>query len=132
MHIPLCHSLRSVFLAGMALALSCSDTSPLGADAGTCDCPASEPPIAGRIMTVTGTQIIPAGDRGGQGVACPQGTQRLVGSCMTDDIATIRNVTLEQSGFRVGDRHGWACYFKNNELNPVTIRVSIDCLVPPT
>ncbi len=118
--------------AGAILVLSCSDDSPGNVDAATCDCPAAEPPLAGRIMVVDQTQVIAANSRGLQGAACPQGSLRLSGSCTTADSSPVRDVTLEQSGFyRSDDQTGWNCHFKNNEATPVTIKVSIVCLMPP-
>jgi hypothetical protein len=126
-------SLVTGMFAGVLLVLSCSDDSPGDADAATCDCPAAEPPLAGRIMIIDQTQTIAANGRGGQGAACPQGTLRLTGSCTTADVNPNRDVTLEQSGFyRSNDLTGWNCDFKNNEATPVTIKVSIVCLVPPS
>ena len=117
--------------AGIGLVLSCGDNSPSNADAAMCDCPATEPPIAGRIMVVDQTITIGPNGRGGQGAVCPQGALRLTGSCTTANINPNRNVTLEQSGFYdIADRLGWSCEFKNNEAADVTIKVSVVCLMP--
>lgn len=117
-------------VAGVALVLSCSDDSPSHADAATCDCPAAEPPIATRIVIRSGTDTIAANARGGQGVACPQGAVLLTGSCTTETLNPLRDVTLEQSGFHEVAGDGWNCMFKNNEATPVTIKVSVRCLMP--
>lgn len=118
--------------AGALLVLSCSDDSPGNVDAATCDCPASEPPVAGRIMIVDQTREIPANSRSGQDAVCPQGALRLSGSCTTADVNPVRDVTLEQSGFYGNDLRSWSCNFKNNEAVPVTIKASVVCLMPPS
>jgi hypothetical protein len=115
-------------LVGVVLVLSCSDNSPGRVDAATCTC---EPPISDRIMIVNATQVIPANGRSGQGTGCPAGATMLSGSCTTETINPNRDVTLEQSGFYGGgDENGWECEFKNNEATPVTIKVSVRCLMP--
>jgi hypothetical protein len=125
-------SLVAGMVAGTILTLSCGDDSPGKVDAATCDCAAAEPPIAGRIMVVDQTQVIAANSRGGQGAECPQGALRLSGSCTTAQVNPGRDVTLEQSGFyQASDQVTWNCLFKNNEAAPVTIKVSVTCLLPP-
>ena len=123
-------SLIAGMFAGVLLVLSCGDDSPGNADAATCDCPAAEPPLAGRIMIIDQTRTIDAGSRGLAATACPQGALRLEGSCTTATINPNRNVTLEQSGF-YGGLTEWNCEFKNNEATPVTIKASVVCLMPP-
>lgn len=115
--------------AGVALVVSCSDDSPGNVDADTCNCPAAEPPITGRIKVVDGFQTIAANSTGGQGVECPEGSVLLSGSCTTDTVNPLRDVTLSQSGFYSPGRE-WNCWFKNNEATPVTIKVSVRCLAP--
>lgn len=123
--------LMAGMFAGAVLVISCGNDSPGKADAATCDCPAAELPIAGRIMVVDQTQIIAANSIGGQGVECPPGALRLAGSCTTADLNPLRDVTLEQSGFfQASDQRGWDCFFKNNEATPVTIKASVVCLLP--
>jgi hypothetical protein len=120
-------------LAGAVLVLSCGDDAPGNADAGACQCPASEAPLAGRILIMDQTQTLGAGMRGGQSTSCPEGGLRLSGSCTLAAANPVYNVTLEQSGFfRSDDLTGWSCDFKNNEAIPVTIKASVVCLMPPT
>jgi hypothetical protein len=116
-------------LAGVTFVLSCGDDSPSHADAAMCDCPAAEPPIADRIMVVNNTSVVAANSRGGESAACPAGAVMLSGSCTTETINPLRDVTLEQSGFYANE-NGWHCEFKNNENTPVTIKVSARCLIP--
>lgn len=122
-------SLVGGLLAGVVLVLSCGDDSPTRADAASCDCPASEPPLSGRITNIDVTQEIAPNSRGGNGAACPADAVLLSGSCTTAVINPIRNVTLEQSGFYESG-NGWHCEFKNNENTPVTIKATARCLVP--
>lgn len=128
-------SLASGLIAGVLLVVSCGDDSPGHVDAAGCDCPAAEPPIQGRIIFESQTAVIPPNGRGGQGTGCPEGSVRLTGSCTTEAVNPLRDVTLEQSGFYdvPGNRErGWSCEFKNNEATPVTIKVSVSCLLPPS
>lgn len=115
--------------AGVALVVSCSADSPSNADADTCNCPAAEPPIIGRITVVDAFQTIAANSTGGQGVECPERSVLLSGSCTTDTVNPLRDVTLSQSGFYDAGRE-WNCEFKNNEATPVRIKVSVRCLAP--
>ena len=118
-------------IAGGILVLSCSDDSTNKADAGTCDCPAAEPPLAGRIMVVDQTQIIGPNSTGTQGTECLAGALRLTGSCTTATLNPVRDVTLEQAGFyNAADQRGWDCHFRNNEATAVTIKASVVCLIP--
>lgn len=124
-------SLVGGVLAGVVLVLSCGDDSPSRADAASCECPASEPPISGRVMNFDATLVIAANSRGAQGAACPQGATLLSGSCTTETLNPIRDLTLEQSGFHEPETaSGWMCFFKNNENMPVTVKATARCLVP--
>ncbi len=116
-------------LAGVALVLSCSDDSPGNVDAGACDCPAAEPPIAGRIAIIDATVVAAANGLGIAEAVCPQGARLLSGSCTTADYNPIRDVTLQQSGFYTTEQ-AWSCRIKNNEATPVTIKASAVCLMP--
>ena len=122
-------ALSAGVLAGIALVLSCSDDSPGHADAASCECPAAEAPIAGRITIVQQTFVVSANARGGIEGGCAPGATMLTGSCTTDTVNPLRDVTLEQSGF-YAQENGWYCRFKNNEAAPVTVKVSIRCLNP--
>ena len=124
-------SLIAGICAGIALVLSCGDDSPGRADAAACDCPAAEPPVAGRIAIVSNTRTIDANSSDGESVGCPDGAQLLSGSCTTANLNPVRDVTLMQSGFYAAEQ-GWHCDFRNNEATPVTIKVSAICLKPST
>lgn len=116
-------------IVGVSFVLSCGDDSSVRADADSCNCPAAEPPIPARIVNASNTQDIAANARGGQGVGCPAGAKLLTGSCTTATLNPLRDVTLEQSGFYEDTEEGWHCRFKNNENAPVTVKVTIRCLM---
>jgi hypothetical protein len=118
-------------LAGIVLVLSCSDDSPGKADAATCDCPAAELPIAGRLMRFSNTRTIDPGSVNGNSASCPQGGLLISGSCTNNNASSLPDLTLQRSGFD-NDEQGWSCYFKNNEAVPVTIKVTAICLMPGT
>jgi hypothetical protein len=116
---------------GIGMVLSCGDSSPHRTDAATCDCPASEAPIAGRVVVIEGTpRVIQAGQDGAAGTGCMPGMQFLSGSCQPADPTTLRNITLIQFGFDKVTLN-WLCVFKNNEVAPVTVNASVLCLKPP-
>lgn len=130
-------------LAGVAFVLSCGDNMKASARADaaidapklpdaapTCDCPAAEPPLAGRFTVVSNTVVIVANGSNGTSAACPVGSQLITGSCTQDLNNPIRNLTLQQSGFFENTPREWHCEFRNNEPFSVTIRVSVICLNP--
>jgi hypothetical protein len=121
--------LLSGMLAGVVLVLSCGDDSPSRADAATCDCPAAEPPLAGRLVRVNQTVVIDPGTSGYQGAGCPTGSVLVSGSC-TNSTSSGPDLTLQQSGFIRDDQQGWDCFFKNNSASPVTVKVTAICLMP--
>jgi hypothetical protein len=117
---------------GAGLVLSCSEDSPRQSDASTCDCPASEAPIAGRTVVIDGEpHTIAAGDLLAVGAACTPGMQFLSGSCTAADPTTLEDIALIQSGFSKTTL-GWACAFKNNKLTAVQVKASVLCLKPAT
>ena len=115
-------------VAGIMLVISCSDDSPGNADAATCDCPAAEPPLDGRLQVVKATAEVPANSNGGQGAQCPVGSQYLGGGCGAIN-GQLPDIVLRQSAPSTSGR-GWYCEFRNNEPTPVTIEASVFCLVP--
>jgi hypothetical protein len=118
-------------LVGIVLVLSCSDNSPANADAAACDCPAAELPIAGRLVRFSNTRVVDPGTNTAEGAACPQGGLLISGMCTNDPVSSGSDLTLQQSG--AGDNlQSWTCWFKNNSLSPVTIKVTAICLMPGT
>jgi hypothetical protein len=119
-------------VAGIAFVLSCSDDSPGKADAATCDCPAAEPPLsASRYQLVDNISTVPANGTSIAGALCPSGTLFLSGSCTTQLLNPVRDVTLQQSGFFDASELGtWSCLFRNNEATPVNVKATVVCLKP--
>lgn len=88
-------------VGGIALIVACSDDSPTDADAAVCDCPAAEPPLAGRIISVRVTGPISAGSTGGAAAACPAGSTILGGACeveTSDAKILLRESRIVRSG----------------------------------
>lgn len=134
-------ALMSGASAGIVFVIACGDNFRIQADAAldspatdaapTCDCPIVEPPLAGRFVVVSQLQVVPANNNSGQGARCPPGARAIAGSCTTDTPSPVRNMTLWHSGAYDTPPTTWDCEFKNHEATPVTIRVSVLCLLPP-
>jgi hypothetical protein len=131
--------------AGVTLVISCGDNyrldvavdaaidapNPDAAPAPVCDCPAVEPPLAGRFRVFTSSVVVPPHWMGGQAHIClPEGVV-FGGSCHLAPGDSNRNVTLMNSGFYSGPAY-WFCTFFNHESTPVTIHSATLCLMPPT
>lgn len=118
-------------VVGVVLVIACSDDSPPRVDAATCDCPAAEAPLAGRITTVTTTRQIqppnpPAEDgRESVGASCPQGAILLSGGCE----APGGPMMLLEVSFPT-DIGSWVCGWKNTDTIPITTKAIAKCLVP--
>jgi hypothetical protein len=147
MRITRSRLLMSGVVAGGAFILSCGDnlgvtTITTIADASVdgsmpvdaapaCDCPAAEPPLAGRLVVVSNDRTIPANDKGIEGVGCPPGARLITGNCTTNNPTVIFNVTVREAGYYYGSPpSSWHCNFRNNEPTPVTFRASALCLKP--
>jgi hypothetical protein len=123
---------------GIAFVLSCSGDNHSVADA-ACNCPPSEPPLTGRIVTQVSSIItIAPGAVDSAAVACIDGAQLISvisGSCTTAILndPNAANLVLIESGFF--DKpptlpHGWTCFFKNNGATPVDVKATAICLKP--
>jgi len=117
---------------GIAFVLSCSGDNRSLADA-ACSCPPSEPPLAGRLITVvSGTTTIASGAGDIAAVACPDGAQLISGSCTTAILNPIpANLVLIEAGFFDNPPtlpQGWSCMFKNNGATSVDVRSIAICL----
>jgi hypothetical protein len=123
-------SVGAVF--GVGMVLSCGDNAPRSLDAATCDCPASEPPIAGRLLVIEGAPgTVQAGAQGVAGASCPPGLQFLSGTCTNDPPTSLEDITLVQFGLSSAG-FGWSCVFRNNKTVPVSVKATVVCLKPPT
>lgn len=121
-------------VAGIAFVVSCSEH-PKVVDAApaVCDCPAAEPPLIVSRYQVAESSVatVAANGTNGATAACPPGTLFLSGSCTTDKLNPIRDVTVQQSGlYSAAELGGWHCEFKNNEATPVDVRARVICLKP--
>jgi hypothetical protein len=112
------------------LILACSDDSPPSVDAAVCDCPASEAPIAGRLMLVRGTEtpVAPDGASGGGNAICPTGAIVLSGGCFVDE-AVVRNITLREFG-KIDGQEGHYCVWLNSHTEAQMVHAEATCLVP--
>jgi hypothetical protein len=114
---------------GIVLVLSCGDESPPrvdAADAPSCDCPLSEPPIVvDRIQRFERTFTLPANLTRGEGIGCPPLGIALSGGCQG---GINENVVLVESS---GGVRAWDCIWRNLTNAPVEMRVSVQCLMPP-
>ena len=129
---------RSLFAAAItgalfarALTLACGDSpADARADAGACDCPAAEPPLAGRITRVTGTQSLTQGGVGAAQALCPGGSTLLGGGCKLADNVSDPLFHLINAGTN-GDGSGYACFWQNSNSVARDGIAEAFCLVPP-
>jgi hypothetical protein len=122
-------SIGAVF--GVGMVLSCSNDSPHRSDAAACDCPASEPPIAGRLIFVEGLpQTLQAGEQDVATAACMPGTQFVSGTCTAGNPNVLEDIQVQQFGFNQATSV-WFCAFKNNELTAAQVKATAVCLKPP-
>lgn len=124
-------------LAGAALAtgliLACSDDSPRDADAAMCDCPATEPPLAGRIVESTQLITIAANGGGSNAAGCPAGATLLGGGCTIEVAgAGVGTITQYESGPRNAGGPGYSCQWTSTIPNASMGKATAICLVPAT
>jgi hypothetical protein len=121
------------FIVGVVFVISCGDDqSPSRADAAVqCDCPATEPPLAGRIVRVTSDGSIPAMSFSGPVVFCEPGTIVLSGGCFARS-SDPKYILNSSNPTPPGDPNpiGWACDFYNGTAAAVTSSAYVTCLKP--
>lgn len=112
-----------------AMIVACSDDSPRDADAATCDCPAAEPPLAGRVMQVRGTDADLQANGTGVGVAtCPANSILISGWCeLTNSSA---QAALVNSGPFPSQPQTWTCEWRNYNAGIGTVHAVAFCLMP--
>lgn len=118
--------------AGMAFVISCSDDAPGKADAAVCECPAGEPPLAGRFITVEAVKLFAANEVNAVEIVCPTGSQLISGSCTqaaTGPQSAPNNFLLE-SGFYPNNKNVWFCSFQNSAVQERSFRGIAICLKP--
>ncbi len=115
-------------VAAAAFIVACSDDSPGDADAAVCDCPAAEPPLAGRVVRVedrtTGSfsVLVPT-------ARCPSGATLLGGGCYTEGNESL-TPRLIMSGEPSGGTTAYGCRWSNTTMVEVTTVAYAICLVP--
>lgn len=110
------------------LILACGDDAMNTVDAqAACDCPAAEPPLDGRIVHVTQTGAVNAGESGGAAAVCPDGALVLGGGCHLEE----QNVELTLNESKpVKNPEQWSCFWANQTtLDNVGVATAI-CLMP--
>jgi hypothetical protein len=121
------------FVIGVSFVVSCGDDhSPIRADAAVqCDCPATEPPLAGRIVRILADATIPAMSFSGADALCDAGTTLLSGGCFarSSDAKYILNSSYPAPAGALNPR-GWSCEFYNGTPSPVTSSAYVTCLKP--
>ena len=120
-------------VAGVALIVACADDSPGDVDAAdapvSCDCPAAEPPLAGRITRVRSDNPLSPGGSGVSAAFCPIGAVALGGACEIQILDA--NVVLMSTSFTVGDPHGYRCDWETvGATMPYTGTAEVVCLLP--
>ncbi len=119
--------------AGVTLIVACGDDSPGDIDAAdasaSCDCPAAEPPLGGRITRVRGDNVLNPGGIGGSAAFCPVGSVALGGACEMRILDA--NVVLMSSSFTLGDAPGYRCDWETvGATMPYTGTAEVVCLTP--
>ncbi len=117
-------------VAGAALVVACSDDSPSDADAAACDCPASEAPIAGRVMSVTAPTSIGANSSGGLAAQCPTGAILLGGGCRLDLGLDDPDVHVSVAAPSTALPEAFACQWVSTSSQTRTAVAVARCLVP--
>ncbi|HVV84159.1 MAG TPA: hypothetical protein VHE35_13885 [Kofleriaceae bacterium] len=116
-------------LGGALIVVACSDDSPGDADASTCDCPASEPPLAGRIVHLhSPAGEIPANGMGNAAQGCPTNAVLLGGGCHLTNHNI--NVFLNESGIAAVGDPAYDCQWKSMSNLPETGVADAICLMP--
>lgn len=117
--------------AGVALVVACSDDTPTDVDAAdaACNCPAAEPPLAGRITRVRADNTLSPGGAGGAAAGCPSGAVALGGSC--EVAVTDTNVILLSSRFVPGSPPAYECEWSTVGASVArTGTAEVVCLTP--
>ena len=113
---------------GISFVLSCGN-SPTTADAAdACNCPAAEPPLAGRIVSVDTHLVLPAQSVSPGVAQCAPGAILLGGSCGqdTNTVAEKDLVLLEAKA----DGLVWQCSWSNGTAVERPVIISARCLNP--
>lgn len=115
-------------VAGIGIIVACSDDSPGDADAASCNCPAAEPPLAGRIVRGRGTGPIDPNGEGFASAGCQLGATLLSGSCRL--MNGNRSISLTEAGFVNGGGQGYQCQWSSSSPVANTGIAEVICLMP--
>lgn len=117
---------------------ACSDDggSPIdaAADASTCNCPAAEPPLEGRLTIVRMTLANQGGSPGTLGLAatCPDNAELLGGGCYATGAGAETMSLVTTSLPRTGSGpFSYGCQWNNPTGALVSIEAWASCLAPP-
>jgi hypothetical protein len=121
---------------GVVFVISCGPSvAHVDAADASCNCPASEPPLTGRIVTYTGTTTIKANSTGISEALCPNVGAQLVhgvvlsGGCEPSGSLIPNNLTLVGTGAAATDI-GWGCKWNNQSATDIVITTYVRCLNP--
>ncbi len=120
-------------IAATTFLLACGDDVPATADAAAvCDCPASEPPLEGRIVRRRSESTILGGERSAAVKSCAEGEVLLSGSCNSPDTVGLNLLRSGLSTQQDPDTtRTWRCTWENeNPLDPATVVTTVICLAP--
>lgn len=117
-------------LGGAVLVIACSDDSPGDADAAVCDCPAAEPPVAGRIQWVTVDVTVNAMAAESANANCPPGAKLLGGGCGRNGVLGVD--VYSAWPFDFGDVESFVCEWRSNRTDAAMQTATAICLLPPT
>ena len=133
----------ATLLAGAVFAtvviLACGNGSPADADAGACDCPEGEPPLAGRIVMVEDKRNSGTAQFQTAVAVCESSTGQdwvlLGGGCYVND-DNDEDLRLFNAGIADEDADPLGSAYRCNWHNPTEITVDevvarAICLVPP-
>ncbi len=115
---------------------ACSDDggSPMdaAADASTCNCPAAEPPLEGRLTIVSMTLADQGGSPGSVALTatCPDNAELLGGGCNVTGPGA-NTLTLYTSSRTASGPYAYGCRWNNPTGATVTIEAWASCLAPP-
>lgn len=116
-------------IASAVTVIACSDDSPGDADAATCDCPAAEPPLAGRIMSRTDQDAIAVMGAAASRAVCNSGEVILGGGCRL--MSADGRITLSEGGIvRQGGLDSFECVFISTSPVANTSIAEAVCLAP--
>ncbi len=115
-------------IVGAVTIVACGDDSPDDADAQTtCDCPAAEPPLTGRVVHRSTTEEIPPTAITGFAGGCEDGEILISGGCTQ---STGAPVVLVENGPATSSESTWVCRWNNADTNAAMVTATAICLQP--